>query len=230
MALAHADAVQVAMTSPLFAGLDESKVRTIVAAAKRRRYTARQIVLQSSEAASHLFLLISGHARDYFLTDKGQRLLVRWLGVGAVFGLQSLGHGSRKYDINTEMVRPGEILVWQRDTIQQLAIKNPAVFANALTLAMDYLVHYHSIHMGLASHTAEQRLAQALLGLTESLGQELSRGVQIDVKNKHLADMANVTFFTASRILSSWHRNGLIVKSRGKIVLRSRERLSALFA
>ena len=228
MALAHPDALQVAMTSPLFAGLDESKVRAIVAAANRRKYNARQIILQSPETASHLFLLISGRARDYFLTNKGQRLLVRWLDIGAVFGLQSLGQGSRTYDINTDMVRAGEILVWQRDTIQQIAVENPAVFANALTMAMDYLVHYHSIHMGLASHTAEQRLARALLGLTESPGRE--SGVQIDIKNKHLADMANVTFFTASRILSSWHRSGLIVKSRGKIVLRSRERLSALFA
>ena len=58
MALAHPDALQVAMTSPLFAGLDESKVRAIVAAANRRKYNARQIILQSPETASHLFLLI----------------------------------------------------------------------------------------------------------------------------------------------------------------------------
>jgi CRP-like cAMP-binding protein len=36
-----------------------------------------------------------------------------------------------------------------------------------------------------------------------------------------LAEAANVTHFTASRLISQWHRQGILVKTRGKILLHS---------
>lgn len=230
MAFGPADALPICMKSPLFAGIEEAGVRAIVAAARRRRYSVHQIIFQSAEPSTHFFLLVSGFARLYGGTGKRRRLLVRWLGPGTAFGLQTLGQKKRAFEVDAEMVQTGDVLVWNRETIQQLALRYPAIFANALTMTMDYLAQYHSIHTGLASHTAEQRLAQALFDLSGSLGREHPSGVEIEVKNKHLADMASVTSFTASRILSSWHRRGFIEKSRGRIVLRSRERLSALIA
>jgi hypothetical protein len=40
-----------------------------------------------------------------------------------------------------------------------------------------------------------------------------------------LANAANVTAFTASRVLSAWQRNGVLKKSRGKILLRQTTQL-----
>jgi hypothetical protein len=42
-----------------------------------------------------------------------------------------------------------------------------------------------------------------------------------------LADTANVTPFTASRLLSAWQRRSVVKKSRGKILLRHPARLFA---
>jgi DNA-binding transcriptional regulator YhcF (GntR family) len=43
--------------------------------------------------------------------------------------------------------------------------------------------------------------------------------------NEHLARMANVSPFTASRQLKDWERRGIIKKSRGKIVIVAPEAL-----
>jgi len=228
MAFAASDAAHIAKTSPLFEGLDEADVRAIVARGKCRHHHRRQIILHAPDTATHLYLLLSGCARHYRIAPKGKRLLIRWIRAGTPFGLQSLTQKRTAYGTNVEMVEEGDLLAWDRQTAQQIAYEHPRVFANALTLAMDYVEHYHSIHMGLASLTAEQRLAQALLEMSESLGEKSARGTEIEVKNKHLADMANINVFTASRILSAWRKKGLIAKSRGNILIRSPERLAAL--
>jgi hypothetical protein len=50
--------------------------------------------------------------------------------------------------------------------------------------------------------------------------------VELDVRNEELANEANISPFTASRLLSAWQREGILVKSRGKVLLRFPYRLS----
>jgi CRP-like cAMP-binding protein len=57
------------------------------------------------------------------------------------------------------------------------------------------------------------------------MGQRISGGIQFDITNEELANAANITPYTTSRILSEWQRTGAIRKQRGKIVVRSTERL-----
>jgi CRP-like cAMP-binding protein len=57
------------------------------------------------------------------------------------------------------------------------------------------------------------------------MGRRVSGGVELDVTNEELANTANVTPFTASRLLSEWQRSGDVLKSRGKLLLRCPERL-----
>jgi DNA-binding transcriptional regulator YhcF (GntR family) len=42
-----------------------------------------------------------------------------------------------------------------------------------------------------------------------------------------LASLADVSSFTASRTLNKWERQGVVEKSRGKVVIRSPEKLLA---
>jgi len=57
------------------------------------------------------------------------------------------------------------------------------------------------------------------------MGQKVSGGIEFDITNEELANAANITPYTTSRILSEWRRTGAIRKLRGKIVVRSTERL-----
>jgi len=57
------------------------------------------------------------------------------------------------------------------------------------------------------------------------MGQRVSGGIEFDITNEEMANAANITPYTASRILSEWQRNGAIRKRRGKIVVHSTERL-----
>jgi CRP/FNR family transcriptional regulator, nitrogen oxide reductase regulator len=63
------------------------------------------------------------------------------------------------------------------------------------------------------------------LGYAPSIGQKVSGGIELDVTNEELAEAANITLHTASRLISEWQRADLIRKSRGKILLRSSKKL-----
>jgi CRP-like cAMP-binding protein len=84
---------------------------------------------------------------------------------------------------------------------------------------------YVADHVALTCHTARQRLAQVLIRLAGVIGQKVPGGVEFDATNEELASAANITPFTASRLVSEWQVNRAIVKRRGKILLRSPERL-----
>ena len=91
--------------------------------------------------------------------------------------------------------------------------------SNALLIAHDYLVLYRALHLSLACHSARQRLATVLVNLASGIGQRVPEGVQLDVNNEELANEAHVTHFTASRLMSEWQRNGMLIKRRGKVLL-----------
>jgi CRP-like cAMP-binding protein len=61
--------------------------------------------------------------------------------------------------------------------------------------------------------------------LAKGIGQRSFEGTVLNISNEELANEANVTIFTVSRLLSEWHRKGLLVKSRGSVVIRSPEEL-----
>ena len=82
------------------------------------------------------------------------------------------------------------------------------------------------MQLSLVCHNARQRLATVLVNLATGFGHKVPEGVQLDVKNEELANEANVTHFTASRLMSEWQRNGMVIKRRGKVLLPSPELLS----
>jgi CRP-like cAMP-binding protein len=55
----------------------------------------------------------------------------------------------------------------------------------------------------------------------------LPSGMEIEIKNEDLASLADISFFTATRFLKAWERKGAVKKSRGKVIIRSPEKLLA---
>jgi len=135
-------------------------------------------------------------------------------------------HYPSDYIVSTETVRDSTLLVWDRPTIRRLAMLYPRLMDNGLVIAAEYLTFYVAAHIALTSHTAAQRLAAILLNLTRGIGRIVPNGIELEVSNEELAQAANVTHFTASRLINQWQKQGAVIKTRGKIVLCSPEKLA----
>jgi len=208
----------------LLYGLEPQEIDLILGAAKHRRCYARSVMTYQAEPADHLLLLWKGRARYFFETPNGKKLILRWITPGDIFGGAALVSRPSTYIVSTEAVRDSVVLIWDGTTIRALARRFPQLFENALFLAADYISWYVAAHAALTSRTAEERLAHVLSELAPSIGQKVAGGIELDVTNEELANSANITPYTTSRMISDWQRSGAIRKHRGKILLRSTER------
>lgn len=216
---------QTQFKSPFLTGLSPADRKTVSAAARHSRFPAGSVISSQGTVADQLFLLVSGRARFFILTPEGYKILLLWLPVGEVLGIAALEPYPANYIVSTEAVRDSTMLVWDRPTIRQLAARFPRLLENSLHSASEYLTFYVATHIALTSQTAEQRLAALLLNLTRGLGRVVPNGVELDISNEELAQAANVTHFTASRLISHWQKQGVLVKTRRKILLCSPEKL-----
>ena len=206
-------------------GLDEQKIDAIFAAAHQKQTTANQTIVRSGERASELYLLRRGRIRYYKATKSGEEVLLYWLTPGDIFGLGSLLENPSNYLGSAEAICKCELYVWDHTTIRRLWHLYPRLGENALRIVLKYLKHYAERHVGLATQTAEQRLANVLLGLAQRTGKVGSNAVQIDATNEQLGSLADISPFTTSRLLSGWGRRGLVSKGRQKVFLHAPEAL-----
>jgi CRP-like cAMP-binding protein len=215
---------------PLFHGVPRQVQERILSLSSNRSVFARSILANQDDPADYMFLLKHGTARHFFITVDGKKTLLLWLRPGDVLGAAALLHEPSTYVVSTEMVEDGEVAVWRRDTICRLAAEYPALLNNALAIAANYLVWYVAAHSALLSRSAQQRLTHVLTTLAAGIGRKVRGGVQLDISNEELANAANVTQFTASRLISHWQRAGAVEKRRGKLLLRDPKRLVAFVA
>ena len=213
------------LRSQFLDGLHPAHRKTILSAATPRRFSANSVATNQGHPAEYFFLLTKGSARYFFVTDDGKKLLLRWLGPGDAFGGRTVLSNPSSYLVSTEMITDSSALAWDRSTIRNLAERFPRLLENALLMASDYVTWHLTAHIGLVSLSARQRVAQVLVTLGRTIGKETQAGIVLDITNEDLANAANVTSFTASRLISEWQRNGALVKRRGKVLLRSAERL-----
>ena len=206
-------------------GLTQPELQSILAAATQRRFLANSVMINQGHPAEHVFLMLKGRARYFFMTPDGQKMLLLWLPPGEMLGGAALLSKRPHYLVSTEAVRNSCVLVWDRATIRGLAARYPRLVENALSIAWDYLNAALATHLSMTCHTARQRIAGVLVNLASGIGHKVSGGVEILVSNEDLANAANVTPFTASRLLSDWQRKGLLTKRRGKVLLRHPETL-----
>jgi CRP/FNR family transcriptional regulator, nitrogen oxide reductase regulator len=224
--MATGTATALELRSPLLEGLRGPDREVVLSAATKRRFLVKSVVTNQGDPAERLFLLIKGRARFLFITQTGRKILLHWLPPGEVFGGATLLSRPSPYLVSTETLKDSCVLAWDRATIRGLAMRYPRLLDNAMLIASDYFSWHLSSVVALTCHTARQRLAEVLVSLARAIGHEVPGGVELDVTNEELANAANVTPFTASRLFSGWQRSGILSKSRGKVLLHAAKRLS----
>jgi CRP-like cAMP-binding protein len=209
----------------LLSGLTPEQTEQVLQSAEHSTRQANQTILSSGEPATNLFYLMGGSAKFYRLTKNGDEVLLWWLSTGDTFGLGSLLPQPLRYIGTAEAVQDCQLLVWSHHNIRALASDYQRLGENMLRIVLYYLASHADRLVGLATETAEVRLAHTLLQLSHRSGQVRPSGVELAIKNEDLSALANVSAFTASRFLKKWERQGLLQKTRGKINIVSPESL-----
>jgi CRP-like cAMP-binding protein len=184
------------------------------------------VVIHQEDQAERLFLLTSGRGRHFVLTSRGQKILLHWLTAGQVFGGAAILSTPSQYLASVELLADSCVLVWDRTIIREFAARHPRLLDNALSIAVtEHIAWLVSAKVFLSSDDAQGRIAQMLISLACGIGEAGPDGVEVRIGNEDLASWANVTPFTVSRALKVWEREGVLIKGRGKVLLRRPELL-----
>ena len=195
------------------------------AAARLQRISAKHNIITGGHQAGHLFLVQSGRVRYYHLTKQGESVSLAWMVPGDVIGLMALLKSPSAYMATAEATSDCELLVWERSVIRKLVSRNPVLGENGLRLALGHLQEYVERHIGLVTKTAEVRLLETLVKLGKQMREVHPDGIEIRATNDQLGELADVSSFTASHVLSNWARKGVLSKRRGRVLLHAPEGL-----
>ena len=132
---------------------------------------------------------------------------------------------SLNYLGTAEPLNDCEAYVWDAACIRRLEMSYPGLAANCLRICLHYVARFAERHINLASCSVEERLAHTLTEMGDRAGQATPGGVEVNIRNEQLASLADIGYFTASRLLNKWQRIGAVKKSRGKILIKCPEKL-----
>ena len=72
----------------------------------------------------------------------------------------------------------------------------------------------------LQTERVERRIARTLLRLAGDAHPGATIGPEVPLSRQDLADLCGTTLSTASRVLAAWHRRGLVMAGRERVVIR----------
>ena len=172
------------LTSRFLDGLGAEDLTVILRAAEQQRFSANSVVVNQAAAAKHLFLLTHGYGRHFFITDDGEKILLRWLVPGDITGAATLLSKPSRYQMGTEVLKDSRFLVRDRITIGHLTTRYPKLLQNVLFIAEVYFDWYLTAHIALTCDSARQRCASVLTNIGRAVGQKVAGGIELAITNE----------------------------------------------
>lgn len=213
----------------LFQDLAEMDLDKFLQSARERRIQRGEFFFHQGDRADHVWLLTSGKVKLVRTDSDGRSVILHVTLPTEPFGhVDALGGGSRL--ISAEALEDARALVWDTSKIRQAIMNHPSVSLNAVRLMAEGVEDSWSYAQNVATERSDRRIARLLLRLVRSVGHKIQPREAIELKLSHqdLAEMANTTQFTVSRVLSSWKRQNIVEVGRERIVILDLQRLTVI--
>lgn len=215
----------VRLTASLLKDLSAEDIAYILGSAIVRKFSKGGTIIRSDDPATHLFLIKKGSVNYYRVAPDGRQVLLTRLLAGDTFGLGTLVEKSIRYIGTAESLEDTELYSWGCAWIRPYVKQHPTLALNALKISLEYIRLYSDRHLALVCDDAEDRLARTLMQLGLRVGHPHPRGVEIQITNEHLASLADIGYFTASRLLNKWQRKGAVEKRRAMVIIHCPEKM-----
>ncbi len=206
---------------PLFAGLETSALAEVIAEGFRKTVQQGTFLFWQDEPARYMYVLLQGRVRLVKTTPEGQRVVIRYITPGEMFGVIAV-LGQVTYPVTAEVAESGEVIGWSGDTMHALMECYPRIALNAMHQMAGRLRELLRRVQELSTERVERRIAHVLLRLTRQCGRKVEDGIQIDfsITREEIAQLAGTTLFTVSRTISKWEKQGILQTSREHMLIR----------
>jgi DNA-binding response OmpR family regulator len=190
---------------------------------KQHTLTKKQLIYAEGDVPSRLFYLVSGKVKTYHTNREGKYFITSFVKPGEFFGFVDLLE-NQVYRESAESLEDATVLsIYAQDFNIKMKenIHVEIYFRKALT---NYLLKNESILFSMAYQSLRKRVAQALVELVKTYGNELEGPVSMKLSREDLASRVGTATESVIRTLSDFKKEGLIeVKGSELTILEARK-------
>lgn len=214
---------------PFLASLSAAEIAQANESFQTFDYAEGDTIYFSGDLAGHLYVIASGQVRLMQHSGAGKDVLLDVLKPGDFFGSLTPG-GEQRYAETAQAQSHACIMAITAAKFRELMAAYPRIALAVLDLTAARLQNARETVRQLSAFSAEQRIAAVLVRLAEKLGDQQAGGllIQTRLSREDLAQMTGATPETASRIMASLQKDGLISSGRQWVAINDMEALAKL--
>jgi CRP-like cAMP-binding protein len=219
----------VAIKGPLFHGLPDEPTLLLLAAATVRQSQEGTALFHQGDPPEQVLQVVHGLVRMSQLSPDGVQTTFRIMRPGELLGcvaaLQQF-----PYPATATAIEGTTVLAWHAGQFADLMRQYPAIMDNTLRIVGTRMKDMIQRMGDLTDRNVERRIAAALLRLADQAGTRTADVIEIQfpVTRDDLAEMAGLTYFTISRTLSLWQKQGLVRSGRQRMTILDLQRLGRI--
>ncbi|PIQ27149.1 transcriptional regulator [bacterium (Candidatus Blackallbacteria) CG17_big_fil_post_rev_8_21_14_2_50_48_46] len=185
-------------------------------------YKPGQVIFYEGNRPFGVYCLEKGKVKLTKYTPDGKSYIVRLAKAGDLLGYRSF-LTNEPYSATAEVIEEATICFLDRNLFLQSLRKNPSFALEMLEQMGNDLKQAEDKARDMAYKSVPERLAELLLSLKESYGEETSDGIKLDIRltREELASMLGTTIETTVRNLTRFKEKELISFDKKNIVLRN---------
>ena len=213
----------------LFKNLSEEELKELERYITAAAYKKKDDIFTEGDAPEWFYIVSKGKVKVTKISHDGKEIILEIISPYDIFGGVAVLRNF-PYPANAVAMEDSEILKISRKNLMRLVDRFPnLMFCIALQLGDRMKSSFDSLK-NIALERVEARIAALLLKLGNKVGVETEEGLLINMRltKQDVADMVGTTVETSIRTFSKFKKDGLVMDSDGKVVIRDREGLEAL--
>ncbi len=205
--------------SDLLKGLTPEECEVFIDAGQLRHVASNIYLFHQKDPAAIGYFLLEGRVRLAQLTPSGKQVIVDIISPERYFGF-FVASANMTYPVSGEVIEDSTIYFWEAETIRELVLRFPRVALNSMELIAKRFTRLQDRMLKLSTERVEQRVAYALLDVSQFMGKEVEGGTMIDLVLSHrdLAEMAGTNIYSVSRVLRKWEDDDIVSIGRQRIL------------
>lgn len=206
---------------PLLTGVEAAQVTALEARSRIEVLSAEAPCIREGDAPEAFWLLLSGSARVFFVSEEGLEVTVKIFCAPAAFGEIELLTGHPHAEC-VSMIDRGRVAIIPRSMFSALLDASARFSRNVLADTCARFLIAVQNERALAFLSVEQRLAHVLLSYARSFGVpvEGGLGLRVELSQARLALDMGVAVKSVQRTMTRWKREGLLATRGRSLVLR----------
>jgi len=210
----------------LFKNLTDEELKELNHYLTTSLYKKKEDIFTEGDAPEWFYVVLTGKVKVTKISHDGKEIILEIISPYDIFGGVAVLRNI-PYPANAVAMEDSEILKISRKNLMRVVDRFPnLMFCIALQLGDRMKSSYDSLK-NIALERVEARIAALLLKLGNKVGVETDEGLLIDMRltKQDVADMVGTTVETSIRTFSKFKKEGLVMDSDGKIIIKDREGL-----